>query len=198
MRKNAADIIKIAHVTGWLHFGGKENGIANLVNSLDPKIFKNYIFTFVKGEPLMSRVDPTHCQVVELGEKLDGDYRRYFKLAREFRRHRIQIAHTHSWATLMEGLIGARLARVTIIIHGEHGTMKADSKLHIWLQRWMWRATDQVLSVSEVLRENLYKTFGFPKERIRVVLNGVDLSRFDASRHGVDYKARLGLPDGAL
>ena len=198
MRKNATNIINIAHVTGWLHFGGKENGIVNLVNGLDPKIFKNYIFTFVKGGPLIPRVDPAHCQVVELGEKLGGDYRLYFKLAREFRRYRIHIAHTHSWATLFEGVVGARLARVPIIIHGEHGTMKADSKLHILLQRWVWRTTDQVLSVSEVLRENLYNTFGFPKERIRVVLNGVDLSRFDASRNGIDYKARLGLPDGAL
>ncbi|MGH7456446.1 MAG: glycosyltransferase, partial [bacterium] len=66
------------------------------------------------------------------------------------------------------------------------------------VQRWFWRQTDQMLSVSEVLRENLHQTFNFPKERIRVVANGVDLSRFDLSRNGIDYKARLGLPPEAL
>jgi len=190
--------IRIAHVTGWLHFAGKENGIVNLVNGLDPEIFENYIFTFVKGGPLTHRVDPARCRVVELGDKLGGDYKLYFKLAQEFRRHRIHIAHTHSWATLLEGVIGARMARVPFIIHGEHGTLKADSKLHILLQRWIWRTTDEVLSVSEVLRENLYKTFTFPKERIRVVVNGVDLSRFDFSKNGIDYKAQLGVPADAL
>ncbi len=196
--KASFDKIKIAHVSASLHYGGKENGVVNLVNGLDPKIFENYIFTYVRGGALALRVDPTRCRVVELGDKLGGDYRLYFKLAREFRRYRIHIAHTHSWATAMEGIIGAKMARVPIIIHGEHGTMKTDTKLHIQIQRRLWNATDQVLSVSQALRENLHKKFDFSKERIRVVANGVDLSRFDLSRNGVDYKARLGLPPNAL
>jgi len=196
--KASFEKIKIAHVAASLHYGGKENGVVNLVNGLDPDIFENYIFTYVRGGALAQRVDPARCRVVELGDKLGGDYRLYYKLAREFRRHRIHIAHTHSWATTMEGIIGARLAGVPLIIHGEHGTIKTDTQLHIQIQRWLWRATDQVLSVSEVLRENLHKKFDFPKERIRVVTNGVDLARFDFSRNGVDYKARLGFSSKTL
>jgi sugar transferase (PEP-CTERM/EpsH1 system associated) len=194
----ALDKIRIAHVSASLHYGGKENGVVNLVNRLDPKIFENYIFTYVRGGALARRVDPVRCRVVELGDKLGGDYRLYFKLARAFRRHRIHIAHTHSWATVMEGMIGARLAGVPIIIHGEHGTMKTDTQLHIRIQRWLWRTADQVLAVSQTLRENLHKKFDFPQERIRVVANGVDLSRFDFAGNGVDYKTRLGLPANAL
>jgi sugar transferase (PEP-CTERM/EpsH1 system associated) len=198
MKRSAVDKIKIAHVTGWLHFAGKENGIVNLVNGLDPEIFENYIFTFVKGGPLTQRICPERCRVVELGDKLGGDYRLYFKLAKAFRQHRIHIAHTHSWATLLEGVIGAKLARVPIIIHGEHGTIKADSQLHVYLQHLIWRITDQVLSVSDELRQRLHTTFGFPESRVHVITNGVDLSRFDLSRNGVDYKARLDLPPSAV
>ncbi|MCI0695588.1 glycosyltransferase [candidate division KSB1 bacterium] len=198
MKKTSSNKIKIAHVSAHLQFGGKENGVVNLVNGLDPDIFESYIFTYVRGGPLAQRVDPSRCRVVELGDKLGGDYRLYFKVAREFWRYRIHIAHTHSWATLMEGIVGAKLAAVPIIIHGEHGTMQTESKLHIHMQRWFWRRADQILSVSEALRENLHQTFDFPKERIRVVANGVDLSRFDLSRNGVDYKARLGVPPEAL
>lgn len=196
--KAVTNKIRIAHVSAHLQFGGKENGVVNLVNGLDPDIFESYIFTYVRGGPLAQRVDPYRCRVVELGDKLGGDYRLYFKLAREFWRYRIHIAHTHSWATLMEGIVGAKLAAVPIIIHGEHGTMQTESKLHIHVQRWFWRRVDQILSVSEALRESLHRTFDFPQERIRVVTNGVDLSRFDLSRNGVDYKARLGLPPEAL
>jgi sugar transferase (PEP-CTERM/EpsH1 system associated) len=196
--KTSHEKIRIAHVCGWLNYGGKENGLVNLVNGLDPEIFESHIFTYVRGGSLMPRIDPSRCRVVELGDKLGGDYRLYFKLAREFRRYRIHIAHTHSWATAMEGIIGAHLAKVPIIVHGEHGTMKTNTRLHVQIQRWLWRTTDQVLSVSSVLRENLHKKFNFPKERIRVVANGVDLSRFAFSRSGVDYKARLGLPANAL
>lgn len=196
--KPSAEKIRVAHVSASLHYGGKENGVVNLVNRLDPAVFENYIFTYVRGGALARRIDPTRCRVVELGDKLGGDYRLYFKLAREFRRYRIQIAHTHSWATVMEGIIGARLARVPIIIHGEHGTMKTETKLHIQIQRALWHSTDQMLAVSNVLRENLQRQFDFPKEKIRVVANGVDLSRFVLTRQGDDYKTRLGLPANAL
>lgn len=196
--KPPAEKIRIAHVSASLHYGGKENGVVNLVNRLDPAIFENYIFTYVRGGALARRVDPVRCRVVELGDKLGGDYRLYFKLAREFHRYRIHLAHTHSWATVMEGIIGARLARVPIIIHGEHGTMKADTKLHIYIQRLLWHNADQMLSVSNVLRENLHRQFNFPKEKIRVVANGVDLARFTLARADDDYKSRLGLPANAL
>ncbi|MDZ7289951.1 MAG: GT4 family glycosyltransferase PelF [candidate division KSB1 bacterium] len=198
MKRASPGKIKVAHVCAHLQYGGKENGVVNLVNSLNPDIFENYIFTYVHGGPLIQRVDPTRCRVIELGDKLGGDYRLYFKLAREFWRYRIHIAHTHSWATLLEGVVGAKLAAVPIIIHGEHGTMKTDTKVHIYVQRLFWHTTDQVLSVSEVLRENLHKNFGFPQARIRVIANGVDLGRFEVSPNGVDYKARLGLPSEAL
>ena len=115
-KKRKADKIKIAHVTGWLHFGGKENGIVNLVNALDPDVFENYIFTFVRDGAFTERIDPQRCRVVELGDKLGGDYKLYFKLARQFRRHGIHIAHTHSWSTLLEGVIGAKMAFVPTVV----------------------------------------------------------------------------------
>ena len=196
-RKKQADRIKIAHTTGWLHFGGKENGIVNLVNSLDPDVFENYIFTFVGDGAFTERIDPRCCRVVELGDKLGGDYRLYFKLARQFRKHGIHIAHTHSWSTLLEGVIGAKMAFVPIIIHGEHGTIKADSKAHIYVQRFVWGLADRVLSVSHVLREQLCRTIGFPVERIHVIANGVDLSGFQPSQESIDYRAKLGVPADA-
>lgn len=197
-RKQKADRIKIAHVTGVLHFGGKENGIVNLVNALDPDVFENHIFTFVKDGPLTARIDPNRCRVVELGDKLGGDYRLYFKLAQQFRRHRIHIAHTHSWATLLEGVIGAKMALVPIVIHGEHGTIKADTNAHIYVQRVVWRIADRVLSVSEELRERLCRSIGFPKERIDVIANGVDLIGSRPLQSDIDLRATLGLPPKAF
>jgi sugar transferase (PEP-CTERM/EpsH1 system associated) len=197
-RRVRSDKIRIGHVVGWLHFGGKENGIVNLVNSLDPDTFENYIFSFVKNGPLTQRIIPARCRVFEFGEKLGGDYRLYLKLAQAFRYHRIHIAHTHGWGTLLEGFVAAKLAGVPIVVHGEHGTIKDDTKMHIYIQRLLWRMTDQVLSVSEVLREKLCKTIGFPKERIRVVTNGVDLCRFDVAEKLSGYTSPLGLRSGAL
>ena len=192
------DRIRIGHVIGWLHFGGKENGIVNLVNSLDSDVFENYIFSFVERGPLAARVIPECCQVIELGGRLGGDYQLYVKLARAFRKHQIHIAHTHSWATLLEGIVGAKVAGVPIIVHGEHGTIKDNTNIHLYIQRLLWNIADQVLSVSETLRDNLHASVGFPKERIRVINNGVDMSRFRIAHDGNVYKAKLGFPSDSV
>jgi sugar transferase (PEP-CTERM/EpsH1 system associated) len=198
LRRTPADKIKIAHVSAHLQFDGKENGLIDLVNGLNPDIFENYIFTFVKAGLLAERIVPGRCRIIEFGGKPGRDYRLCFKLAKAFRHCRIQIAHTHSWATLKEGIIGAKLGRVPIVIHSEHDTIKAGTRWRGYVQRVFWRATDQVLSVSEDWCEKLRSAIGPPEARIRAIANGVDLSRFEVSRNGVDYKARLGLPPETL
>ena len=191
--------IRVAHVTGYLNFGGKENGIVNLVNRLDPDRFECYVITFMPGGMHSQRIDPARCRLIPLGQKHGNDLRYYFRLARAFRRHRIDIAHTHSWGTLVEGLVAARLARVPVLIHGEHGTMMTDTRWHVWVQRLCWGAADQVVSVSEVLRHQLAETIGFPEPRIRVLPNGVDLERFHLRDDRAGIRRRFGLPaDGFL
>jgi L-malate glycosyltransferase len=194
----ASERIRVGHVVGWLHFGGRENGVVNLVNSLDPNVFDNHIFSFVRDGSLTGRVIPGRCKIIEFGEKLGGDYGLYFKLARAFRSHKIHIAHTHGWGTLLEGMVAAKLARVPAVVHGEHGTIKDDTKTHIYLQRLMWQAADEILSVSEALRRKLAQTINFPENRIRVIANGVDLRRFIVARDRSDWKFRLNLPREAL
>jgi L-malate glycosyltransferase len=194
----ASERIRIGHVVGWLHFGGRENGVVNLVNSLDSNLFENHIFSFVRDGSLTGRIIPGRCKIIEFGEKLGGDYGLYFKLARAFRSYKIHIAHTHGWGTLLEGMVAAKLARVPAVVHGEHGTIKDDTKTHIYLQRLMWHAADEILSVSEALRRKLAQTINFPENRIRVIANGVDLRRFTVARDRSDWKFRLNLPREAL
>jgi L-malate glycosyltransferase len=195
---SASERIRIGHVVGWLHFGGRENGVVNLVNSLDPNVFDNHIFSFVRDGSLTARVVPGRCKIIEFGEKLGGDYRLYFKLARAFRFYKIHIAHTHGWGTLLEGIVGAKLARVPAIVHGEHGTIKDNTRAHIYLQQLMWHAADEVLSVSDALRQKLAQTINFPENRIRVIANGVDVRRFTVARDRSGWKRRLNLPSEAL
>jgi glycosyltransferase involved in cell wall biosynthesis len=165
---------------------------------LDPNVFENYIFSFVRDGSLTARVIPSQCKIIEFGEKLGGDYRLYFKLARAFRANKIHIAHTHGWGTLLEGIVAAKLARVPAIVHGEHGTIKDDTRAHIYLQRLIWRAADEILSVSDALRRKLAQTINFPENRIRVIANGVDVRRFTVARDRSAWKLRLNLPPDAL
>lgn len=197
MKRELLRKIKIAHPTAALHVGGKENGMVNLVNAMSADIFENYIFAFKRGGVLRQRIDPKQCQVVELGTRLGGDLRIYMKLVRHFRRHQFHLVHTRSWSSLLEGMIAAKITGVPLLVHGEHGLIKDDTKIHVWVQRRFWSMADQVMCVSEALRESLVARIGFPRERIRVIKNGVELERFDLKVNRHELKASLSIPPEA-
>lgn len=198
MKKKTLHRIKIAHPTPGLHVGGKEHGMVNLVNRMSPEIFENYIFTFKQGGILSRQVDPQQCRVITLGNRPGGDVRIPFKLARHFRRHHFNIVHTRSWSTLLEGAFAAKAAGVPILIHGEHGFIKDDTRLHTWVQRRVWHRAARVICVSSVLRENLVARLSFPREKIQIIKNGVNLERFEVTIDSYEFRAALGIPPESL
>ena len=194
MNKKARKKIRVAHLMQVLHFGGKENGVVNIVNNINPDIFENHIITFLPGGSLQKNVDPERCKVSATGRKWGNDMSLPFKVARILRQNQIDILHTHAWGTLLEGYGGAKIARTPILIHGEHGTMKDDSMKHKILQRYIWKKFDRVLSVSEVLRNQLSQRIGFPASHIHALVNGVNLERFSCVAELDNPKELIDLP----
>jgi glycosyltransferase involved in cell wall biosynthesis len=104
--------------------------------------------------------------------------------------------HTHAWGTLLEGLIAARIARVPIVVHGEHGTLQLHVRQRI-CQRYAWSRVDRLLSVSSRLAERMARDVGFPLSRIQTIRNGVDLSRFAGHIGQAEARRVLNLPTEA-
>ncbi len=168
--------IKLVHLVRDFSHGGMENGVANLVNHHDPNRVQGAIYVMAKADGFVQRVqDPS--RLVLLKQRPGNDPSVIWRLARQLRRDRPDMVHTHGWGTLVEGAVAAKLARVPIWVHGEHGTMET-RRHNIWVQRFMWRFADPLLSVSENHRQALAQTIGAPAARIRVILNGVALDRF--------------------
>jgi len=104
-------------------------------------------------------------------------------IVRLFRRERPDIVHSHTWGTLCEGFIAARMARVPVLVHGEHGTMNLRRRNRI-VQRVLWNRVDRLLSVSAALAATMSETVGVKASRIHVIHNGVNVDRFDSgARH---------------
>ena len=169
-------MIRLIHLVRTFRPGGMENGVANLVNHLDPQRFRSAIYVMADADGFAERVrDPS--QVVVLNQRAGNDPKIAFRLARRFRQAQPAIVHTHGWGTLLEGFLAAKLARVPIVVHGEHGSIETRRR-NIWVQRLAWPFADQLLSVSENHRRTLAATIGVPPERIKAIPNGVDLTRY--------------------
>jgi len=198
MPKRVVRKIRIAQLANEMNVGGKERGVLNIINAMPGDIFESHLYVFKAGGLMLQAIDRQKCRVVELGARAGGDYRYYLKLYQLFRADRIELVHTRSWGTLLEGMLAALAARVPALVHSEHGFMRVDTKKHVWIQNFFWRFADRVVSVSENLADTLHAKIGFPRERMHVIRNGVDLRKFDAFAARADIRAELGLPPETL
>jgi sugar transferase (PEP-CTERM/EpsH1 system associated) len=187
--------VRVMHVLYRLQAGGTEYGVIKVVNGLDPHEVTSSICSTTPATEVKRLLRP-EVRLHECTRRDGNDPSLVWQLFRLFRRERPHIVHTHAWGTLCEGLLAARLARVPVVVHGEHGTLQL-KPYQARAQRFAWNHVDRLLSVSSRLAERMSAATEFPLERIRVIRNGVDLSRF-AAVDRVEARRALGLGDGVL
>ncbi len=168
--------IKVAHLINHLSPAGKEMGIVKLLNRMDPQRFKGYLVVFDKVWDTLA-LDVEKSELIAINKKKGNDPILPFKVAKILRSRKIDILHTHAWGTLVEGILGAKLARTPVVIHGEHGTFHKTGKRKK-VQNLFWRWADHRLSVSGILARNLEKTIELPENSFDTILNGVDTEKF--------------------
>lgn len=183
--------LRVMHVVQKLGFGGAEVGVVKVVNGLQSRGLRTAICSLRPPSGLDDQLAPG-VKLFQLGQKRGNNVRSVWRLHRVLSQERPHIVHTHSWSTLCEGLVAARLAGVPLLVHGEHGTLETRRR-NLRIQRWVWGRADGVLSVSSRLAERMASQVGFPLERIRVIRNGVDLDRFHP-RSKASALAGLDLP----
>ncbi len=187
--------VRVVHTVFSLATGGMENGVVNLCNRLDPTRFAPAICTFTPGGALEARVDRDRVDLFCVPRQWNNDPTLPLRLARELRRRRVDIVHTHAWGTLVEGVLAARLARTPKIVHGEHGLLERGANRRRIMQRWLWPRANQLLSVSARLAEEMVELAGRKIAQVKVVPNGVDADRFRPCARDVDgVRASFGLP----
>jgi sugar transferase (PEP-CTERM/EpsH1 system associated) len=168
--------VRVLHVLYSLRMGGTELGVVKLVNALPPSDVVSAVASCKPADSLKDRLAPG-VKLFEFHRRDGNDPRFVAQLVRLFRREKPDVVHTHSWGTLVEGIVAARLARVPHVIHGEHGTMEERPR-NLRVQRWLWPRADRLLSVSSRLAERMADRVGFERSRIQVIRNGIDTVRF--------------------
>ena len=185
--------MRVMHVMYSLEPGGMEFGVLKVVNGLDRRRVSSSVCSTTTGGRLRELV-ASHVPVFEMRRRRGNDPGLVWQLFQLFRRERPHVVHTHAWGTLVEGLVAARLARVPLVVHGEHGTLQLRPHQRR-IQRWGWGLVDQVLSVSSRLASRMAAETRFPEGRVETIRNGVDLSRFGRLERA-EARRLAGLPEG--
>jgi len=169
--------IRICHILSRLDVGGMENGVANLCNGLDQERFDSTICCLHGLGPILNRLK-SDVTVKSFDFPNGLNPFRFLKVAAYLSRLKPDIVHTHGWgAGLLDGFIAGRLARVPVLINGEHGSF-FESPTQVKLQRLLLARFDRILAVSEVLKKRVAGKFSIPPEKITVIHNGVDIIKY--------------------
>ena len=177
----------VVHVLHSLEVGGTENGVTNLVGQLRSE-FRHTVVSMTGGGPLASRL-PEGVAVHCLGKRPGLDLRVTARLVGLLRRLRPDAVHSRNWAAF-DAVVAARLARVPVVIHGEHGREISDpageSPRRNRLRRLGAPLITRFIAVSHDLRRWLVERLAVPAGKVVTIPNGVDVERFspDAREDG--------------
>jgi sugar transferase (PEP-CTERM/EpsH1 system associated) len=173
--------IRIMHVVEALGIGGGvENGIANLIEHMDPAQFEHVLCAVFRVGKQLERYPLPRVRLVSLDRKPRRLSTQAMPLAHLIREVRPDIVHSRNWGAL-ETVIAGRWARSCSVIHSEHGfevEASAEPQRRSWFRRVAFELAHRVFSVSYQLRDTLSKRTGFPQRKIQVIHNGVDLRKF--------------------
>ena|SRR5690242_20257086 len=170
----------ICHVIFRLDFGGLENGLVNLINRLPADEFSHAIVCLTHATAFRERIIRSDVQVFELHKRPGKDIGIYPRMWRLLRQLRPDIVHTRNLPAL-DSLFTAKLAGVRTI-HGEHGLdlmeLHGRHAKYNRLRQLTRLVTSTYVAVSADLARWLHSEIGIPKNRIRLIYNGVDSDKF--------------------
>lgn len=171
--------IRVAHLMFSLEPGGLENGVVNISNRLDRAEFKTDIICLDSIGAFSSRLLPD-VEVACLSRNRGFSVSTVTRLARQIRRIRPDVVHTHNLGPLIYAVLARCLSFTRVpILHGEHCDLQKDEMQprRIRQRRILYRFCRRVHGVSVGLKDHLV-SLGFSPEKVTAVVNGVDCDRF--------------------
>lgn len=194
--------LRVLHVIDRMGMGGTEVGILKVIRGLGSECFEHRICTIRGYDEDFSRAQGFDGQMYVAGRLNSGFQLLLGRLARIMREFRPDIVHSRNWGAI-EAMPAARISGVPVAIHSEHGyevdMLAGLPNRRRILRRFAYAAADVIFTVTEELRTYHARQARLPVERIRVLPNGADMSRFAPGTGGRQKtRQQLGLNDESL
>ena len=195
-------VVHVAHVVHRFAMGGMENGVANLVNRLDPARYRHTIIAMTDITDFRSRISASNVELVAIEKRPGSDPGAYWRLLRCLRALQPSIVHSRNVGTL-DTVFVSRLAGVPVRVHGEHGwdvhDLHGTSRKYRLMRRLCSPLVTRFVTVSSDLAAWLQRSVGIGGERITQIVNGVDCERFyPGVARAVRYPLLPAIPGDAL
>lgn len=191
--------IRVLQYIPVLKIGGTERHVANLVAGLDRARIDVRVSCHRTAGEFLGGIEALGIPVTEYPiRSLYGVHTagQQLRLARDLRRHRIQIVHSYNFYGNCFAIPAARLARTPVVVASIRDTGAFLTLRQQRANRLVCRLADVVLVNADAVREWLVAQ-GYDSGKIVVIRNGIDVARFDGTRTGGGIRRELGLSPSA-
>ena len=188
--------IRIGFVIGQLHVGGYERQLYELATRMVGGECEPFVYCLSEDvEPYGQRLQAAGVPVRVVPRRRSYELRRVVHIARLIRQDRIDVVH--SWAPRANCYAGLAvlLAGNPPLVASNWGTSPTP-RLTTLLDRLAFRLSRQIVVNSETGRGFTSSVYGVSPDRILVVRNWLDTSRFESPADPAAARSSLGLPAG--
>ena len=179
--------VRISYVIGSLDLGGAEGQLVALARGLDPERFEPSIWCLSHPGPLAFEAHQAGIRVHDL--RMEGlrlarspleTIRRLGQFVRGLQEERPHIIHGFLFHGYVAGALAGKLARVPIVVSARRslGKFKAGNRPLLAIERVANSFTDLLIANSFAVRSDVLLQEGVPAEKVVVIRNGLDLSRY--------------------
>jgi sugar transferase (PEP-CTERM/EpsH1 system associated) len=172
----------VVHIIYALGTGGLENGLVNIINRMPPERYKHVIICLTHATDFAKRITAPDVKVIELHKRAGHDLGVYWRLQKLLWQLKPDLVHTRNLAALEMQALTLLLPSVKRV-HGEHGRdiydLHGQNKKYNRLRKVMSYVVHRYIAVSQDLENWLLTTVDIPREKVKQLYNGVDLSRFN-------------------
>jgi len=195
----APEAIRLMKVVTGFFTGGTELQVLNLAREIDRGQFDLSFSCLEREGDHLDAYEALRAPISEFRIKRlyhPGCFLQQYRCASLMRKQRIQIMHSYNFHANVFALPAARLAGVPVVIASVRDRGVYLSAAQKRLQRQVLGLADRVLVNADSIRDWLVEQ-GLREERISVIKNGIDLSRFPQVREPSTVRQELGIADSA-
>jgi len=195
-----AGLLRILQVVNRIWMGGTEYALLNMIDGLSDGHFEHRICAVRGCDSNFPRMAQVAGKIFVAGAHSSNFQFPLFRLTRIMRSYRPHIVHSRNWGAI-EAIFAARLARVPIVVHSEHGyeleMLSGLPRRQRLLRRSAYSLTDAIFAVTGELRDFHARQAWISPERFQVIYNGVDIKRFQPQPElRIGIRQQLGIPTG--
>ena len=191
--------IRVMHVIEDLGVGGLERVVVTICRNIDRSRFEPSVLVLRGSGVLEAELAHSKVEVIDIGGAPGkGDYFAFRKVAREARKRRIDVFHTHNSLPLFDAFAAARLSGVRGHVHTDHARNFPDKLRYMIAEHFVSYFLDEIVAVSDDTKKNLVYYEKISPSRITVIPNGIDSDRFMQPIDVAAVRRAIGISSGPV